>query len=95
MTIETIDVTPHWPGMLRWLQHAAECQFGKTPNAVAITGGDDTAMFAVYGDDVFVRVEGTFVQTAPAMAVEKLEEQAYCRANYDLSHIWVAGKRVV
>jgi len=46
MTVKTFNVEPHWPGMLRWLEHVARCALGEL-GGVAITGGMDTALYAV------------------------------------------------
>jgi len=63
---ETVDITPHWPGMLRWLEHIAtdlgnaEDDHAGKPDAVAITGGADTDMFAIWSGEAFKFVEGGF-----------------------------------
>ena len=60
----TADCTPHWPGMLRWLEQVAMELEGERPDAVAITGGDGTALFAAFDDRVMRFDLGTLVPTS-------------------------------
>jgi hypothetical protein len=99
--IEYVDCTPHWPGLLDWLEHTAIDATGVKPDAVAITGGADTDMYVIFADNdvrkfvggVFIapRVYATTGEGRSARADEVLDI-AYCYK--DATGTYVAGKLV-
>jgi len=90
MTVKTINVEPHWPGMLRWLEHVATGELGEKPDAVAITGGEDTAMYAIHGETVTIFEGGKLWVTG--WEPGQILDRAYCTKVGDA--ITVAGKEV-
>lgn len=100
-TVKRVNIEPHWPGMLRWLEALAISDQQAHPDAVAITGGADTDMYAVWDDQVMKFIDGTF---KPAYIYEtegKISRgaewddvlaMAYCYK--DPTGIWVAGECV-
>jgi len=53
MTTKTIDITPHWPGMCRWLRATFIDIVGHEPDIVGFLGGKDTAMLAIDEEQVY------------------------------------------
>jgi hypothetical protein len=84
---DTVDITPHWPGVCRWLAQVATDAEGEAPDRVAITGGADTDLYAVWSGRVRKLYEGRFVDAYhynPAgvrirlVTAQELDELAYC-----------------
>lgn len=101
MKTETINVTPHWPCLLRWLEQRAFEDQGVMPDAVAIVGSEASGWYAAFDDMVFKLVDGKFVpaffykpsgEIDRAVEWEELESIAYCYKIGDV--IKVAGSEV-
>lgn len=75
--VKTINVEPHWPGMLRWLEQVGTDLKGRKPYAVAIMGGDETAMLVISGTLVWEFTGGTLVQRTD-LDWNAVQERAFC-----------------
>ena len=83
--MKTVDVTPHWPGLLRWLVRYAqdllsyEAATRDVPDidGAAITGGEDTEMY-VYSGGALYRFDQGRLFPSKEFTWEELRERAYC-----------------
>lgn len=84
---EGIVITPHWPGVIRWVRCLAKdgLAYMDEPDAVAITGGKDTTFYArIPGGAVYRWEEGTTWHFT-GLTWAEVEEVAYIyeRENHD------------
>lgn len=94
---KTIDITPEWRGLMRWLLNVAkddlydhEVEYSPSIDGVAIMGGEETTML-IFADLIWELKGGTFVKR-PDLTWKQVKKDAFCYAEvgYD---VWVAGHR--
>jgi hypothetical protein len=62
--VESINLEPDWNGMLRYVHAMASSRFSSELEAVAITGGEDTAFYCrITSGEVWVFDKGIWIPT--------------------------------